>query len=336
MEVGIAYDLKSEVARHCAGAGPSRDSPEDLLEEYDQDETVRAIAAALQEEGHQPRLLGGGRAFLEEVDRRPPELVFNIAEGRGGRSREAQVPSVLEILGIPYTHSDPLALALSLDKALAKQVVAAAGVATPEFAVVEEPAGAERVELSFPVLAKPLCEGSSMGIRRSSRIPDPAALRSQVEWLLHAYQQPVLVEEFCPGPEFTVGILGTDGEARSIGVMEIRPRRAAAEEFIYSLEVKRNYLEEVEYRVPPDRPAAPVRAVEELALRAFQALRCRDVARVDVRIGADGGPKFLEINPLPGLNPVTGDIVILAERSGLPYRGLIGGILRSARRRHGL
>ncbi|MCX7806898.1 MAG: hypothetical protein N3A38_17175 [Planctomycetota bacterium] len=174
------------------------------------------------------------------------------------------------------------------------------------------------------------------GIRRSSRISDPETLRSKIESLLHDYRQPVLVEEFCPGPEFTVGILGNGDAAKVIGVMEISPRTGRPEEFVYSIEAKRNYLTEVEYRVPPSRPQHMIEQAEAAALGAYRALGCRDIARVDLRVGTDGEPKFLEINPLPGLNPVTGDIVILAARRGLPYEALIGNIVSAARTRYGI
>ena len=328
MDVGIAVDLKSDHAGKVAG-------PDDRLEEYDSTATVDAIASALRAAGHEPRPLGGGRAFLERMLADPPELVFNIAEGFGTRSREAHVPSVCEMLGVPVTHSDPLTLAVTLDKAIAKQIAAAAGVATPRWAIVERAGDAAGLDLAFPVIAKPLSEGSSMGIRRSSRAADSAALAREIERLVDGYEQPVLVEEFCSGPEFTVGVLGTGAEARSIGAMEIVPRVDRPEEFVYSLEVKRNYLEEVLYEVPPRRPPEVGRAVLDLAVAAHRALGCRDVSRVDVRLTASGEPRFLEVNPLPGLNPVTGDLVILATRAGIPYETLIARIVGAALRRIG-
>ncbi|MBI4615216.1 MAG: D-alanine--D-alanine ligase [Planctomycetes bacterium] len=317
--------MKSDFSAH-------PDGPEDRFEEYDSEGTVGAIFHALESNGYRARRLGGGRRFVEEALRKPPDLVFNIAEGFGTRSREAHVPSVCEMLRIPYTHSDPLTCAVTLEKAEAKRVVASHGIPTPRFAVVERPEQAEDLPLSFPVISKPLWEGSSMGIRRTSRATDPASLAETVGRLVGDYGQPVLVEEFCSGPEFTVGILG-DGRPEAIAVMEIVPRVDRPEEFVYSLEVKRNYKVEVEYRVPPGRPRELLRAVEDVALGAYRALGCRDVGRVDIRVGADGEPKFLEVNPLPGLNPVTSDIVILAGKAGMPYNDLIGKIVENARRR---
>jgi D-alanine-D-alanine ligase len=345
MNIGIAYDLKSEhEARTGDRAGARGGGPEDRLEEYDSSETVDAIARALAARGHEPVLLGGGRAFLERVLARKPGLVFNIAEGCGSRSREAHVPSVCEMLGIPVTHSDPLTLAATLDKAMAKCLVASAGVATPRFAIVDSEPDVESIALEYPLIAKPLFEGSSIGIRRSSRVEDASALRREVARLAGDYAQPVLVEEFCSGAEFTVGVLGNGRKGapsdRSDGwfvaAMEVAPRVDRPETFVYSLEVKRNWRNEVEYHVPPRCSARTTRAVEELALAAYRALGCRDVARVDVRSTARGEPRFLEINPLPGLHPATGDLVILCERSGIAYEELIARIVDGARARYGI
>jgi D-alanine-D-alanine ligase len=326
LEIGIAFDLRSDFA---VGEG----EPEDRLEEYDSEATVAGIESALREHGYRTRRLGGGRRFLEEALSRPPELVFNIAEGRGGRSREAHVPAVCEMLEVPYTHSDPLTLAATLDKAVAKKLVAAEGVPTPSFVVADRSDDPGLDRLALPVVAKPLAEGSSIGIRRASRIEHVADLRRRVGDLVRDYGQPVLVEEFLPGAEFTVGVLGTGSGARIIEAMEISPRKVPPGEFLYSLEVKRNWQEEVEYFVPPRRPAPLLARVREVALAAYRALGCRDVARVDLRLGADGEPRFLEVNPLPGLNPVSGDLPILASRAGVGYPDLIGRIVTSARAR---
>ncbi|MCC7383416.1 MAG: D-alanine--D-alanine ligase [Deltaproteobacteria bacterium] len=327
MEVGIAFDLRRDLE------GVVTSGPEDRLEEYDSEETVQAIAVALEQSGYAPRLLGGGRRLLEQLLAEPPALVFNIAEGFGTRSREAHVPAVCEMLGIPYTHSDPLTAALTLDKGMAKRIVASAGVPTPRFRVVSNVTEVAALELALPLMAKPLFEGSSMGIRRRSRITSASDIAPLVGALLADYRQPVLLEEFQGGPELTVGVLGNGEGARVIGVMEIAPKRVPLSEFVYSLEVKRSWKDEVEYHVPPRRDAALIREVEAVALGAYRTLGCRDVARVDIRCGTDGVPRFIEINPLPGLNPITGDLCILAERSGVPYRDLIRGIVAAARAR---
>lgn len=324
MRIGIAYDLKKDFV---ADAG----HPDDLFEEYDSEETVDAIAAALRAAGHEPVKLGGGRRFFERAMRQPVDLVFNIAEGRGSRSREAHVPAACEMLGLPCTHSDPLTLAVSLDKAVAKRLVASHGVPTAPFCLIEKIEDLARAPLPpFPVIAKLACEGSSMGIRKHSRCDTRADLEASIESLITSYRQPVLVERFLTGVEATVGILGTGAGARVIAAMEIAPKGTLCERFIYSLEVKRNYLEEVEYHVPPRLPAATVAAIERTALGAYRALDCQDVGRVDVRLDAEGTPCFIEVNPLPGLNPVTGDLPILAARSGIPYDRLIATIVENA------
>jgi D-alanine-D-alanine ligase len=327
LTVGIAYDLRSDFA-------PLASGPDDRFEEYDSESTVQAIAGALERSGYKARPLGGGRRLIETVLREPPDLVFNFSEGFGTRSREAHVPAVLEMLRIPFTHSDPLTLALSLDKALTKRVVASLGVPTAPFRVVESGSDLRGFDLAFPVIAKPLWEGSSMGIRRTSRILDLATLRDHLERLWGDYAQPVLVEEFLTGPEFTVAIVGTGAGARVVGVMEIQPREGKLEDFVYSLEVKRNFQREVTYHVPPKRPDALVRRATEVALQAYRGLECRDVARVDLRASGEGEPNFIEVNPLPGLDPDKSDIVILSRGAGVTFDKLISDVVESARERY--
>jgi D-alanine-D-alanine ligase len=328
MKIGIAFDLKADFD---ASALPA-DAPDDLLEEYDSPATVEAIARVLATRGHEPVLLGGGRRFVERLLEARPDLVFNLAEGRGSRSREAHVPALCELLGIPCTHSDPLTMAVSLDKAMAKRVVASAGVPTPRFAVVSQVAQLSDLVLPYPLFAKPLFEGSSMGVRRRSRCADEAQLRERVQRLLDDYGEPVLVEEFCGGHEFTVAILGTGAEARVVSAMEVVPLVTPVADFVYSLEVKRNpnWREEIRYDAPPRRPVREVAQIEQVALDAYRALDCRDVGRVDVRCDANGAPKFIELNPRPGLAPGWSDIALLWERVGRSYDDLILSILDRA------
>jgi D-alanine-D-alanine ligase len=328
MNIGIAFDLKTDFAR-------ADGAPDDALEEYDSPATVDAIERVLAARGHRVMRLAGGRRFVASVLETPPDLVFNIAEGRGSRSREAHVPAVCEMLGIAVTHSDPLTMALALDKAMAKRAVASAGVATPRFAVIESARDLPNVNelgLEYPLFAKPLFEGSSMGIRRNSKIESSASLVERVGTLLDHYREPVLVEEFCTGPEFTVAVLGTGSHARIAGAMEIVPKKVAAAEFVYSLEVKRNvdWRSEMEYAVPPRKSAREIAAIEAVALAAHRALGCRDIARIDVRTGRDGEPKFIEANPLPGVAPGWSDLALLWEGLGRTYDDLIGAILDEA------
>ena len=264
--------------------------------------------------------------------------MFNLAEGQGcGRAREARVPALLELLGIPYTGSDPLTLAATLDKDCAKRLVASHGVATPAWVLVQD---GDRnavqtliVRVPPPWFAKPAYEGSSKGIFALSVLSTPAELADAVTRLHEAYRQPVLVEEYIEGEELTVGLLD-DGQPRVLGIMRVIPR-VATPRFVYSLEVKRNYEQLVDYECPARLPGAVRERVEAASLAAWRVLGCRDVARMDFRL-RDGVPYFLEANPLPGLSPGTSDLVILAEGMGLAYAELIRGILASAMRRSGL
>ncbi|MBI5432832.1 MAG: D-alanine--D-alanine ligase [Planctomycetes bacterium] len=328
MEIGIAFDLKADFA-------PAAGEPDDRYEEFDSLATVEGIERALARGGYTTRRLGGGRKFLENVLAKPCDLVFNIAEGFGTRSREAHVPSVLEMLKIPYTHSDPLTLAVTLDKSVAKRLVASHGLATPRFEVVESVDALRGLELAYPLFAKPLFEGSSIGVRKKSRAANADELAARVAELLADYREPVLVEEYCSGPEFTVGLLGNGANLRVLGVMEVVSKAVPQAEFVYSLEVKRNddWHLEVDYLVPPRRPKAEVDAIEELARASFRALGCRDLARIDIRADAHGVPRFLEANPLPGIKPGWSDLALLCERAHVEYDDVILGVVAAARER---
>jgi D-alanine-D-alanine ligase len=324
LDVGIAFELRRDFAA-------SADGPIDALEEYDTQSTIDAVAEALRWLGHRPRSIGSGRRFLETMLSGPPEIVFNIAEGRGTRSREAHVPAVCEMLGVPCTHSDPLTQALTLDKSIAKRVVQSAGVPTPPFRLVESAGDADAAAnaLRWPLFVKPAFEGSSMGVRVTSRVLDRPALVREVERCLHDYRQPVLVEQFLPGVEVTVGVRGFGDRARVIGAMEVAPVTGAAGDFVYGLESKRNYEQLVRYHVPP-RIAAHARDAEAAALAAYRVLGCRDIARVDVRFDEEGRANFIEANPLPGLNPVTGDLLVMTRLVGGRYEDVIAAILEEA------
>jgi len=362
MRIGIACTLKPE-------GPPPEGSPDDVHEEYDSPVTVKAIGDVFRSLGHTVVELGDGRPFLEAVLRDPPDLVFNFAEGSGiSRSREARVPAVCEMLGIPYTGSDPLALAVSLDKDMTRRIAEAAGVMVPKGIVMSFPregeapaepahasgsAGAspsrkpwtydgtfaefppilESAGLALPVIAKPVCEGSSKGVRSKSLIRTMEEFGPTVLALWNDYHQPVLVEEFIAGDEVTVGITGND-PPQPLGIMRVLPRKPT-EHFVYSLEVKRNWREMVDYEAPAKLPPEVTQNVIADALSVFAALGCRDVARADFRI-RDGVPYFLEINPLPGLNPDSGDLCYLAGRVGITHAELVKQILDAALTRYGM
>ncbi len=330
MRIGLSFDLKDDVEL-------CNRSVEDSLEEYDSRETVELIAACLEAGGNNVTMLGGGRQFINNILKSEVDFVFNIAEGHGNhRSREAQVPSILEMLGIPYTGSDPLCLATCLDKPLAKKLVALENVATPKWRLIKDEKELENIDIewpgfSFPVIIKPAYEGSSKGIRLTSVIEDISQMKAEASRILRCYQQPVMVEEFIQGDEVTVGVIGNN-LPQVIGIMRILPK-TMENHFVYSLEVKRDYKNRVEYECPARLDERVAENVTNSSLRVFQTLGCRDFARLDFRISTDGTPFFIEINPLPGLGTHS-DLVIMALRLGWTHEGLINAILAAAVKRH--
>lgn len=323
MRVGMVYDLRDDYL--------AEGFSEEQVAEFDSPATIAGIEAALIANGHRPERIGHGRALNKRLARGDRwDMVFSIAEGVHGRSREAQVPALLEMYDIPYTFSDPLVCAVTLDKAIAKRLVAAAGVLTPRFAVVSRESDLATIDLKFPVFAKPIAEGTGKGVDGSSRIGDADTLSRTCLRLLDHFDQPILVEEYLPGREFTTAILGTGEQARVLGSMEVRIR-ADAPGADYSYEIKELCDQYVDYSPLGDEPLRP--AVEALALQAYRTLECRDTGRVDIRLDADGQPAFIEINPLPGLHPHHSDFPIIATQQGMSYNTLIGHILASAMER---
>jgi D-alanine-D-alanine ligase len=327
MRVGLAYNLKP--------ADRPSHLPEDAFEEYDSEDTVDHIGRALGSLGHDVIRLGAGPAVIDVLRREKPDIVFNIAEGEGGRCREAHVPALLELLGIPYVGSDPLTLCITLDKPVAKRLVAAEGFPTPRFRTFRSAAEIDDRGLSYPVIVKPAFEGSSMGIRLASRAASPAAMTEMIRFVTGTYGQDALVEEFVPGPEVTAGILGND-PPRIVGILEVVPKTMRNEEFVYSLEVKRDWKNRVAYRCPPALPEETLAEVAACATGIYRLLGCRDFARIDFRLDAALRPQFLECNPLPGLSPGYSDLAIMAERAGMSHAALIGEILAHALARTGV
>ena len=328
MRIGLAYDLKEKMALELAG-------PEDALEEYDSAETVELIARSLESRGHSVVMLGGGREFLDNILNEKVEFVFNIAEGRGNyRSREAQIPAILEMLGIPYSGSDPQCLAICLDKPLTKTLVSASGIRTPYFQVIANSRQLNKIRwerFSFPVIIKPAHEGSSKGIRLGSLAENREEAVVLIEHLVDGYQQPMLIEEFITGDEVTVGLVGNSPPS-VVGLMRIVPRRRY-DHFIYSLEVKRDWKELVDYECPARLREEIIQEIKSLSLKTFEVLGCRDVARLDFRVSAEGLPYLIEINPLPGLGTHS-DLIIMATKMGQSHPQVIGDILNAALRRY--
>ncbi|MEO0300114.1 MAG: D-alanine--D-alanine ligase [candidate division WOR-3 bacterium] len=328
MKIGIAYDLKpKEVPAHL---------PEDIFEEFDSEITVNSLKKTIESFGFETILLGSGKDFIEKILKEKVDFIFNIAEGFGTRSREGHVPSVCEMLNIPYSGSDPLALSITLDKELCKRFAKSIGVRTPSFKVIKSLKELKNFKFKdFPCVLKLKNEGSSIGLRLSSKVYSIDELKEKAKELLEKYREPVLVEKFVPGKEVTVGIIGNE-KIKFFGLMEIRPKRLKEEDFLYSLEVKRNYKEEVEYIVPPEIPEEKKREIKRYVLKLFKALDLRDFSRFDFRLDENFNPYFLEINPLPGLNPETSDFPIMAYKMGLSYREIIEKILESAFERYGI
>ncbi|MBI5904251.1 MAG: ATP-grasp domain-containing protein [Deltaproteobacteria bacterium] len=326
MRVGLAYNVKP-------AAHPDH-LPEDAFEEYDSEATVGHICDALSRLGHDVRRLPAGAAFVDAVREAAPDIVFNIAEGEGGRCREAHVPALLEMLRIPYVGSDPLTLSVTLDKPVAKKLVLQEGFPTPAFRAFRSAAEFTTLPFPCPVIVKPAFEGSSKGVRLKSRATTLEEARDMVRFVTETYRQEALVEAFVPGAEVTVGVLGND-PPRVAGMMEIVPKSVPTSEFVYSLEVKRDWENRVSYRVPPDLPGKTLGEIERCALGIYRALGCLDFSRIDFRLDASGTPQFIECNPLPGLSPGYGDLPIMAERMGLPYLSLVSEILSHALSRLG-
>lgn len=331
MKIGIVCNLKSAVAKHTHS--------DDFEEEFDSPETMHAIGAVLATKNHQIVYFAESPELPAALINDRPDFVFNFAEGRGtSRAREARVPALLEILGIPYSGSDPFTLCVGLDKDVAKKIVSDVGVMVPKgVTFIPENFDLDSVPMvfSFPVVVKPAWEGSSKGIRDSAVAKTHQQLLALLNEAIDGYDQPVIVEEYLPGTEITVGLIGNGDDLEVIGAMEIAPK-VKNEFFIYSLDVKRNYLSRVDYNVPPKIPVEVQDSLFSSAVKAFKALGCKDFARIDFRLNAHNHPVFIEANPLPGLNPVTSDFGLIAKGMGWTYEKLILSVFEAATKRLGL
>lgn len=319
--IGLVYDLRADYL--------AEGMTEEETAEFDSEETINALEQAIASLGYRTDRIGNAKRLAERLvagDRW--DMVFNIAEGLGGRCRESYAPALLELYGVPYTFSDALVCAVTLDKAVAKRLVAQQGLATAAFSVIHTAADVETIPLRYPLFAKPLAEGTGKGVDQNSKIDTPQQLKTVCAALLKEYHQPVLVEEFLPGREFTVGILGTGADAQVLGTMEIEvlKKDVAA---IYSFVNKEEWRTRVKYHPLRDNMTLK-NEVETLAMRSYQALECRDGGRVDIRCDAGGKPCFIEVNPLAGLHPTHSDLPMIATQEGMPYQTLIGTILKNA------
>lgn len=322
MKIGVTYDLRTDYL--------AEGWTEQEVAEFDRPDTIDALERELRTLGHDVDRIGHVKKLVERLARGDRwDLVFNIAESLHGRGREAVIPALLEQYEIAYTFSDPLLMAMTLDKGITKRVVSSLGVNTPKFAVVASEGDIRRVNMAFPLFAKPIAEGSSKGVDARSKVTSTQELDEVCCRLLREFRQPVLVEEYLPGREFTIGITGTGDTGRVIGVMEVH-YQAGADAGVYTYRNKEDCETLIRYSLAADDLA---RASAELALTVWRGLGCRDSGRVDVRADASGKPSFVEINPLAGLNPEHSDLPIMATLAGIGYHELIRRIVSSASER---
>ncbi|MDD4141651.1 MAG: hypothetical protein PHR20_02495 [Bacteroidales bacterium] len=316
MLIGLTYNLKSYYLAKGFSA--------ERVAEFDCEETIDAIENALINGGHEVVRIGSLEQLIERLQQAERwDLVFNIAEGMYGIGREAQIPALLDAYQIPFTFSSTEVTALALDKGITNMIMKAKGVKVAEFTVVSTLKEVGRVRIPFPIFVKPIAEGTSKGINKFSKIESKEALLAQCEYIFKTFRQAAMVEEYLPGREFTVGIIGNGAEAKAIGVMEIQSV-GNADKSAYTYDNKQLYEDRIIYSIVDDPK------VEKLALKAWKIMKASDAGRVDVRCNAKGEPCFMELNTMAGLNPTYSDLCILCKLKGFPYDKLINTIVDSA------
>ena len=329
---------------------PELDDPPDAGAEFDRLETIQSLSEALEMDGHYVHVAPGDHNLPERLMNLRPHIVFNIAEGVRGDGREAQVPALCELMGIPYTASRVVANAISLDKTQTKRIWREHGLPTAPFREISSLESEANNDLRFPLFVKPAREGTGMGINQSSVVNNQEELTRQVQWILNTYRQPALVEEYLPGREFTVGFIGNPVDPYQRRRPEIYDKEGyhwfpvleidssvSVSPGIYGHDAKEFNITDVgapAYLCPADITTELHQSLLELTKKAAQALGVCDVSRVDFRLGADGQPYLMEINTLPGLNPQLSDLCIMAAAEGMPYSVLITEILYLAAERY--
>jgi D-alanine-D-alanine ligase len=326
IRVGFTYNIKRE--------SPGTADNSDEQAEWDPPETIIAISNALARQGHIVVHLEATPDLPRVLAEADVDLIFNIAEGVEGRNREAQVPALCELLRIPYTGSDSATLAIALDKALCKKVLSQHDILTPRFMVMET--GREKLDtdLRFPLIVKPNAEGSSKGINGTANVVDNEEdLRTAVNQLIERYRQPMLVEEYITGREFTVGLLAGKRRLRVLPPMEIIFKDDSLDRPVYDYEVKQEWEKHVRYECPANVTDAELKSIEKVAKATFAALDCRDFARVDMRMDDKGDVYVFEVNPLPGMTPGYSDLVLISRAAGMDYDQLMADIMVGGLRR---
>ena len=322
MLVGITYDLKDDYIAQGYSAEETA--------EFDSIDTIESIESALNRLGFKTERIGNFKKLLKKlVNNEKWDIVFNIAEGFYGISRESQVPSILEAYNIPYTFSDPSILAITLHKGMTKRILRQSGIATADFAEVKLLSDIDNIKLPFPLFVKPVAEGTGKGIDSHSIVNSYNELRNVCDNLLNKYNQTILIEVFLPGKELTVGIVGSGEESKVLGIMEVIYKNQDTN--IYSYKTKKNYEDLVHYSLISEELK---KVCEIMALKAWKILNCRDAGRLDIRLDSDGKPNFLEVNPLAGLNPIHSDLPILCKLTKVSYIELIRLIMLSALKRY--
>jgi D-alanine-D-alanine ligase len=350
LKVVLTFNVKPESESFPEGVSPIQKKHEayqmkavDTFAEWDTWETINAVKDALEVFTEVTLVEADLSAFpkLQEIN---PDIVFNIAEGFYGISREAQIPSMLDMLNIPYTGSDPLTLATCLDKSRTKEILSYYKLPTAKFLLVDNLNKLNNNDLKFPLIVKPISEGSSKGIFSSSFVKDNNELRKETERILFEYNQPALVEEFLPGKEFTAAVIGNGEDAEVLPIVEIS-YKDFPEDFIpiYSYEAKW-ILDSKEN--PLDIFSCPAkininleRKIKKLVLQTYNILRCKDWSRIDIRLDSDGEPNIIEVNPLPGILPDPNDNSCFpkaARTAGLSYNDMINKVLYAGAKRYKL
>jgi D-alanine-D-alanine ligase len=356
MDVALVYNVKKEENETSARVPqPSSQTQQtthtqiqvtsnaDAFAEWDTIETIHAVRDALSLR-HSVTLIEADENAFASLKSSKPDIVFNIAEGRFGASREAQIPAMLEMLNIPYTGSDPLTLGICLDKSRAKEILSYYKIANPKFAVISSLSELRSLEFPVPAMVKPLFEGSSKGIFDKSLVNSVKELTEQVTKVIEEYGQPALVEEFLPGREFTVAMLGNGNDLKVLPIVEIKfDSLPSGVNPIYSYEAKwiwdqsSNPLEIFE--CPAKVDASLKTAIEELCRNTYNALRCRDWSRIDVRLDKNGRPNIIEINPLPGILPKIEDNSCFpkaARMAGMNYSEMLNTVMNAGMKRYNL
>ena len=353
MRVGVTYNIKKQRTED-RGQKPEEGRPPDFFAEWDDEDTIEAIQAALSKRHDVVMIEANEDAYVKLRNKRP-DIVFNIAEGLWGQGRESQIPAMLDMLRIPYTGSGPLTLAICLDKARAKEILSYYGIPTPRFSIYDlritnlktdnrQSSIANRKSLSFPLIVKPLYEGSSKGIRNNSVVNNEAELQNRVEWLIKEYKQPAIVEEFLDGREFTVAMIGNGSALMALPIVEINySSLPAGVTPIYSYEAKwiwdtpDNPLEI--FKCPADIDSRLKKDIETICINAFNTLDIKDWCRIDIRLDSHGKPYILELNPLPGIlpDPKSNSCFPKAARAaGMDYDELINTVLDATCKRYGI